>query len=156
MMTTRRAVTSYAVLPLLLLLAACPGDDTPPPAENLKPSFQQDVAVRQLLPAPADSTWKDQEPVMTPIKVGADSLPVMVMWTPAHRDAHRAISRIDVAFPEHPDTYSLSAALRGGPVNHGTKAAIVQGFTLQVNGTRGTDPAPKLIHLSGDGTAKVY
>lgn len=158
-MTTARAFASYAVFTLLLV--GCGGEDTPRvQAGTAKPAFQQDVPVRQLLPAPADSTWKEQAPVRTPIKVGPDSLPVMVEWTPAHRESHRAISRINVAFPEHANSDSLSAQLSGGPINHGTRAAILEGLTLEVRWTSQTSRAAQLattvVHLSGDGKAKLY
>jgi hypothetical protein len=157
MTNTFRTIAQCAALPLLVLLAACPGGDTEavPSSTSLRPSFQQDIPVRQLLPAPADSTWKDQKSVPTPIKVGPDSLPVMVMWTPTHRDNHRAISRIDVAFPEHPDSDSLSASLSGGSTNHGTTDAILQGLTLLVRWHRDGQFSNTIVHLTGDGKARL-
>ncbi|HEX2205071.1 MAG TPA: hypothetical protein VHG91_17300 [Longimicrobium sp.] len=144
-MTTLRALTISALLPVLLL----------PGCGGWKPAFEQDVAVRQYLPAPADTTWRDQAPVRTPLKVGPDSLPVTVEWTPTRREAHRAISRISVAFPEHRSSDSLSAKIQGGPINHGTRDAILEGLTLLVQWNRGDDLSTSIVHLTSDGTARL-
>jgi hypothetical protein len=146
-MINTRGIASRATLSLLLLLAACGSDP--------KPRFSQEVAVSQYLPSPTQTPWQDQTPVNTPVKVGPDSLPVVVNWTTAKRDADRAVSRVSVDFPEHPASDSLSAAIFGPPINHGSRDAILQGLTLHVVHHRDGGAVPTIVHLTGDGTARL-
>jgi hypothetical protein len=148
-MTAFRKAAFSAALPIVLLLQACNGKE---------PGFRQDIDVSQHL-ASVPGIWQDQPVKRTQVKLGADSAAVTVEWTPAHNGAHRGISRISVLFPEHRKGDTYQAAVPGTPANMGTREAILESLTLQVQWARDAatqdQAATALVHLKGDGTSSI-
>lgn len=150
-MTSSRRIVLWAALPLVVLLQACPGNET-------VPGFRQDFDVRRHLPQDK-GPWTDQAPRQTQVKVGPDSMPITVELVTAHAGAHRGISRISVIFPEHPESDTFNAGVSDTPANMGTTEAIMESLTLQIRWARDGATSDQMgtttVHLKGDGTTTV-